>query len=105
MPTSILATHIDKTCSGKCKINENVNSINYTTFTSIQDEFKEVELALIMGGGIFINDHIRLMGRFSLSLTLLYKNENPIIDMPGAIPSINELRNLQLALGVNYIIW
>ena len=85
------------------RINENANTINYTTFSSKQEEFKKNELALIMGSGIFVNEQIRVMGRFNYSLTLFYENENPTIDVAGDIPSINDLRNLYLSLGVNYI--
>ena len=85
------------------KINEIVNSTTYKTFTPLQDDFNKNELALIMGGGVFINENIRVMGRFSVSLTLLYKNENPRRDFPGEAPSINDLRNYQLAFGANYI--
>ena len=62
----------------------------------MQDKFNKNELALLMGGGVFFNEHIRVMGRFSLSTNLLYKNENPAIILPGSIPDINHLRNLQL---------
>lgn len=85
------------------KINENANSINYSSFTDIENEFKKDELVLIFGGGLFINEHIRLMGRFAHSLTLLYENENPTNEFTTDISPINQLRNIQLAFGVNYI--
>lgn len=85
------------------KINENDNSINYTSFASIQDDFNKSEWALILGGGIFVNKHFRVMSRFAHSLTLLYENENPIEDSIDNNPTINKLRNIQLSLGLNYI--
>lgn len=85
------------------KINENTSSINYTTFTSIQDAFNKTELALIIGGGFFINEHFRIMLRSAHSLTLLYENENPIFDRSTDNIAINKLRNIQWGLGVNYI--
>ena len=84
-------------------INENINSINYKTFTALQDEFTKDELVLIIGGGIFINERIRVTGRFAYSLTLLYEDENPSEILTGRNPNINHLRNLQLAIGINYI--
>lgn len=85
------------------KINEIVNTTSYSTFSEIQEAFNKNELALIMGGGVFINEHLRVMGRFGLSMTLLYKNENPTIASPNTIPEINHLRNLYLTFGVNYV--
>ena len=84
-------------------INENANSINYDGFTDIQNEFKNNDLSLLLGGGIYFNEHLRMIGRFAYSLTLFYKNEEPEIIPLDVIPEINKLRNVQLALGMNYI--
>ena len=85
------------------RINENPSTVNYNTFTDIQDELNNQDLALVVGGGLIVSDHIRLMTRFAYSLTLLYQNERPLTNFPGELPEINKLRNVQLAFGANYI--
>lgn len=83
-------------------INENRNSVNYRSFYDIEKEFRNVELSFLIGGGVDITKHLRVVGRFSIGLTRLYENENPIPNRPGELLYINELRNLQLSLGLNY---
>lgn len=85
------------------RINENANTINYQSFSDIQDEFNKDELALILGSGILFNEHIRLFGRFAYSFTSLYENENPVSVFIDDIPEIKKLKNIQLAVGMNYI--
>ena len=85
------------------RINEHVRNINFSSFAAIRDDFNNDDLALIVGGGIFVTDHIRLMGRLNYSLNHLYKNDLPpeiLIDNPLEIRS---MRNLQLGVGVNYV--
>ena len=84
-------------------INENPGTTRYNTFTDIQNDFNNEDFSLLIGGGVMVNEHVRIMTRFAYSLTLLYENETPIITLPGDLPVINTLRNMQLAIGINYI--
>lgn len=85
------------------KINENPGTVNYNTFTEIQDDFNNQEIIFLFGGGVMLSKHIRLMVRSAYSLTLLYERETPVINISGELPVYNTLRNIQLSLGVNYI--
>ena len=85
------------------RINELENSPNYNTFTEIQNDFNRNDLAIGMGGGIYINEHIRIMSRFTYAMTLLYEDKNRDGSFNLNRPDIYSLRNMQLGLGVNYI--
>lgn len=85
------------------KINEDPNSRDYPPFTAVREEFNKNDFAVIIGGGIFLNKHIRLMGRFTYSMTLLYKNKSPRFVIVNNPFELRYLRNMQLGLGVNYI--
>jgi hypothetical protein len=86
------------------KISENPNTFRYPTFSNIENEFSNQDLALLIGGGVMLGERIRLMTRFSYSLNLLYENENPVVNNPEELPVFNMLRNVQLAFGVNYFL-
>ena len=85
------------------RINEFVNNINYPSFTAIRDEFNNDDFSAIVGGGMFINKHIRIMGRIDYSLTFLFKNENSTDFLVNNPLEIRHLRNMQLGVGLNYI--
>ena len=85
------------------RIKEHINNINFPSFAAIRDDFNNDDLALIIGGGVFLNDHIRLMARLNYSLNYLYESDLPsdfLVDNPL---EIRAMRNLQLGLGINYI--
>lgn len=87
------------------RINDLENSPNYDydTFFDIQNDFNRNDLAVGIGGGIYINEHIRIMSRFTYAITLLYKNENRDGRFYLEKPDIYSLRNMQLGFGINYI--
>ena len=85
------------------RINEFAVNSNYAPFAPIRDDFNKDEFLLIVGGGIFINEHIRFMGRVDYSLTLLFKSDRPTQFLVNNPREIGSLRNLQLGFGMNYI--
>lgn len=85
------------------KINENPGTINYRTFTEIQNDFNNEDLVLLVGGGIMIGKHYRIMTRFGYSLIQLFENQNPVIESPDTLPEFLTLRSIQLSFGLNYL--
>jgi hypothetical protein len=98
-------------------IHELTNGRDYIPFATVENDFNRNEWSAIIGGGFYLNKHIRVFVRHNVALNFLYEKPTPDPNAPIVTPTtptyfwttsfhntdISRLRNYQFSLNCNYM--